>query len=67
MDWAGNFVYIPVWLLALLVFLASGAVQYALVAAVRLVIRLDQERQRQHREAQTKLREILRIDKGRSA
>jgi len=40
-----DYVYVPVWLLVLLIFLASGAVQYALISAVKLVIHLDRPRQ----------------------
>jgi len=40
-----NYVAIPMWMLVLLLFLASGAVQYALIGAVRFVTRVAQQRE----------------------
>jgi len=40
-----NVVYIPYWLLILLIFLSSGALQYVLIGAVRLVIRTRERKQ----------------------
>lgn len=51
MDWPTNYVYVPVWLLVVLVFLASGAVQYAMVAAVKWADRRLAERERQQQPA----------------
>jgi hypothetical protein len=46
-----DYVYVPTWLLILLVFLASGAVQYGLVAAVKWADRRLAERERQQQAA----------------
>lgn len=39
-----QYVYVPLWQIYLMMFLASGAVQYLLIGAVKLVWHLTRER-----------------------
>ena len=57
MDWLNNFVYVPVWMLILMLFLGSGFMQYVIVDLVRLITKRA-ERKAQSQQESAK---ILRI------
>lgn len=60
-----NVVYIPYWLLIVLLFLSSGALQYALIGAVRWVKQWSEDRARRRLDAAMIANGILRPNEVR--